>query len=131
MQTRILMAASALFMAVLGTAALFLPEEILRYTGTVPAALINAVVQAAGALYLGFAVLNWLARGVLIGGIYARPLALGNFLHFAVVAISLVQVVLEVRLPLIAGLTAIYVALAAWFGLTLLTRAGQPQPPPG
>lgn len=126
MQTRILMTASALFMVVLGATASFLPEEILRYTGTVPAALINSVVQACGALYLGFAALNWMARGLLIGGIYGRPLALGNFLHFVVVAITLVKVLLELRLPIVIALTVIYAVFAAWFGLVLFTHPAKP-----
>lgn len=126
MQTRILMTASALFMVVLGATASFLPEEILRYTGTVPAALINSVVQAAGALYLGFAALNWMARGLLIGGIYGRPLALGNFLHFVVVAITLVRVLLELQLPIVIALTVIYAVFAAWFGLVLFTHPAKP-----
>jgi hypothetical protein len=76
-------------------------------------------VQTCGALYLGFAVLNWMARGVLIGGIYSRPLALGNFLHFVVVTVTLVKVLFELRLPLIIGLTVAYAVFAAWFGLVL------------
>lgn len=125
MHTRILMSASALFMAVLGAVASFMPEEVLRYTGTVPAPLINSVVQAAGALYLGFAILDWLARGVLIGGIYARPLVLGNFLHFVTVAITLLKVVYDVHLPLPITLAAIYTAFALWFGLVLFTHPGK------
>jgi hypothetical protein len=124
MQTRILMSASALFMAVLGAIASFLPEEVLRYTGTVPAPLINSVVQTCGALYLAFAVLNWMARGVLIGGIYSRPLALGNFLHFFVVTVTLIKVLFELRLPLIIGLTTAYTVLAVWFGLVLFRHPG-------
>lgn len=116
------MVTSALFMAVLGAVASFFPEEILRYTGTVPAALINSVVQTCGALFLGFAILNWMARGVLIGGIYSRPLALGNFLHFTVVAITLVKVLFELTLPMIIGLTIIYSIFALWFGMVLFTH---------
>lgn len=119
------MGASALFMAVLGGVMSFLPEEILRYTGTVPAPLINSVVQACGALYLGFAILNWMARGVLIGGIYSRPLALGNFLHFVVVAVTLVKVLVDLRLPLVVGLTTAYSVFAVWFGLALFTHPGR------
>ena len=125
MQTRVLMSASALFMIVLGATASFLTEEVLRYTGTVPAPLINSVVQAGGALYLGFAALNWMARGVLIGGIYSRPLALGNFLHFFVVAVTLIKVLFELRLPLIVGLAIAYTVLAVWFGLVLFRRPGE------
>lgn len=109
-------------MAVLGAVASFFPEEILRYTGTVPAALINSVVQTCGALFLGFAILNWMARGVLVGGIYSRPLALGNFLHFTVVAITLVKVLFELALPMIIGLTIIYSIFALWFGMVLFTH---------
>jgi hypothetical protein len=119
------MSASALFMTALGATASFLPEEVLRYTGTVPAPLINSVVQAGGALYLGFAALNWMARGVLIGGIYSRPLALGNFLHFFVVAVTLIKVLFELRLPLIVGLAIAYTVLAVWFGLVLFRRPGE------
>lgn len=116
------MVTSALFMAVLGAVASFFPEEILRYTGTVPAALINSVVQTCGALFLGFAILNWMARGVLVGGIYSRPLALGNFVHFTVVAITLVKVLFELALPMIIGLTIIYSIFALWFGMVLFTH---------
>jgi hypothetical protein len=71
-----------------------------------------------------------MARGVLIGGIYARPLALGNFLHFFVVAVTLIKVLFELRLPLIVGLTISYTVLAAWFGLVLFTHPGRSQRDP-
>jgi len=120
------MSASALFMALLGAVASFLPQEILRYTGTVPAPLINSVVQACGALYFGFAMLNWMARGVLIGGIYSRPLVLGNFVHFLVVGVTLVQALVELRSPFppVVVLTIAYAIFAAWFGLVLFGHPG-------
>jgi len=126
MQTRILMSASALFMALLGAVASFMPQEILRYTGTVPAPLINSVVQACGALYFGFATLNWMARGVLIGGIYSRPLALGNFVHFFVVGVTLVKALFELRSPVppVVALTGAYTIFAVWFGLVLFGHPG-------
>ena len=40
------------------------------------------IAQLAGVLYLGFAALNWMARGNIIGGIYSRPVTIGNVLHF-------------------------------------------------
>ncbi len=81
MHSRILMMTSAAFLAVLGLATSYMPQEVLGLHGTVPDTPTLLLVQMAGALYLGFAILNWTARGILIGGIYARPVALGNFLH--------------------------------------------------
>jgi hypothetical protein len=52
-------------------------------------------VQILGALYLGFAVLNWMSKGVRMGGIYARPLAMGNGLHFLVGAFTLFRYALQ------------------------------------
>lgn len=126
MQTRILMTLSALFMAVLGAVASFMPQEVLIYIGTLPEPLVVTMIQAAGALYLAFAMLNWMARGVLIGGIYARPVGAGNFVHFTIVTITLIKVLFTLRSPLLVTLTAIYTVFAAWFALVIFTRAGRP-----
>ncbi len=40
------------------------------------------IVQLLGALYFSFALINWTAKDSAIGGIYARPVSLGNFGHF-------------------------------------------------
>ena len=79
MATRILMITSAAFLALIGLAESFVPEKVLEIHGTVPDNATLLMVQMMGAIYLGFAFLNWMARGVLIGGIYARPIAIGNF----------------------------------------------------
>src|SRR5690554_807445 len=94
LNTNVLMVLSALLMALLGMAATFLPQEIAAYAGAEADALMVLVVQATGALYLGFAFLNWTARANLMGGIYSRPVALGNFLHFAMVTLALGKAVL-------------------------------------
>ena len=125
MQTRILMTLSALFMAVLGVVASFMPQEVLIYTGTLPEPLLVTMVQAAGALYLAFAMLNWMARGVLIGGIYARPVAAGNFVHFMIVTITLIKVLFTLRSPLLITLTAVYTVCAAWFALVIFAPGGR------
>src|ERR1700687_721640 len=91
MNTRLLMSLSALFMAGLGVVASFLPHEIATHFGARPDSQIVLVIQIGGTAYLGFAILNWMARAVLIGGIYSLPVALGNFLHFGVVAIILLK----------------------------------------
>jgi hypothetical protein len=123
MKTKILMTLSAILMAVLGLAATFLPQEILSQLGVEPHGLAVLQLQILGALYLGFAMLNWMARGNLIGGVYSRPVAMGNFLHFAVIAITLVKALLggmESRGVLIGAV--LYPVFAVWFGLVAFTH---------
>jgi hypothetical protein len=120
MQTRLLMWASAAFTGVLGVAASFAPHEILAYVGMDAAPAAVLLVQVVGALYLGVAMQNWMARGNTIGGIYSRPLVVGNVVHFTVVAIVLVK-------ALAAGSSSFYVmvgavaytAFAVWFGYVM------------
>jgi hypothetical protein len=122
LQTRALMSASAAFLAALGTGLSFLPQELLSYAGSSATGVAVVLVQATGALYLGFAILNWMSRGVIIGGIYARPVALGNFMHFAVVSTVLVKYLLVRFSTDMMIATVIYVAFATWFGLVLFTH---------
>jgi hypothetical protein len=120
MHTKILMILSAVFMAALGLAASFLPKEILTYAGAWDEGVEVFVVQALGALCLGFAILNWSARNALIGGMHNRPIALGNFMHFLVVAVTLIKVLLAGFYTLeVMAAAAIYAAFAMGFGLTI------------
>jgi len=84
MNTKILMIASSLVMGFLGICFTFLPGEILGFSGVEPADLNTLFLQITGSLYFAFAMLNWMAKGNLIGGIYSKPVAIGNFTHFMV-----------------------------------------------
>ncbi len=126
MHTKLLMSGSAVFMALLGIAASFFPQEILAYLGSPPEGREVIVVEIAGALYLGFATLNWMARGNLIGGVYSRPVALGNFLHFFVVAAVLIRAaVAAARTPDVVIGAVVYALFALGFGLVLFTHPGR------
>lgn len=125
-----LMSVSAVVMFVLGTGASFLPHETIAYAGARPTPMLVLVVQALGALYLGFAVLDWMARSNRIGGIYSRPIALGNFLHFAVLALALVRALMGgPRTPVIAVLAITYGVLALGFASVLFSRPRDPEKP--
>ena len=126
--SRVLMSTSAVFLAVLGLATSYMPDRVLGLHGTVPDTATMLFVQMAGALYLGFAILNWTARGVLIGGIYARPVALGNFLHFAMVAVMLIRAAIVHGVMQLAISATVFSVFAIWFGLVLFkppTRISQ------
>ncbi len=114
------MSGSALFLAGSGILATFAPQEIAGHFGMAANPFAVTLVQAVGALYLGFALMNWMAREVLIGGIYSRPVAVGNFLHFAVGAITLLKLVVHgwTSSAMPAG-AAIYSLFAVGFGMVV------------
>ena len=113
------MSTSAVFLAVLGFATSYMPDKVLGIHGTVPDMPTMLLIQMAGALYLGFAILNWTARRVLIGGIYARPVALGNFLHFAMVSVMLIKAAIVHGVVQLAISATVFSVFAIWFGLVL------------
>ena len=119
MHTRLLMMFSAIFMALLGLATSYFPDKVLATHGTVPDNATLLLVQMMGAVYLGFALLNWTARGVLIGGIYARPVALGNFLHFAMVGVMLTRAAITHGVVQLATSAFVFSVFAIWFGIVL------------
>lgn len=112
---------SAIFLALLGLLTSYFPDKVLETHGTVPDNATLLLIQMMGALYLGFAILNWTARGVLMGGIYARPLALGNFLHFAMVGVMLAKAAYTHGVVQLATSAVVFSAFAAWFGIVLFT----------
>jgi hypothetical protein len=121
--TRLLMSSSALFLAALGVSASFLPREILGHVGSPVGWFAELVIQLAGAGFIAFAVLNWAARGNMIGGIYGRPIALGNFAHFAIGAITLIKAGSSLRgSALLLAVAAGYAVFAVWFGYTVFGR---------
>jgi len=84
MNTKIIMTASSVFMGLIGIALIFLQSEVLKALGEMPNPTLNLTLQLLGALYFGFAMTNWMAKAVLMGGIYSRPLSIGNFSHFLI-----------------------------------------------
>ena len=112
MHTKILMNLSAVWMALLGLIASFAPFEVLRHFGAPPDRHAALFLQLLGAAYLGFAMMNWMAREVLIGGIYSRPLAMGNMVHFLVAGLALVKSGL-----IVAAL--VYGVFVVWFGMVV------------
>lgn len=71
---------AALCLGAAGLLFLFAPQE----TG---AALLpgasgaDKLIQLLGAALLGFAMMNWTAKGAALGGIYGRAVVIGNLMH--------------------------------------------------
>ncbi len=126
MNSRYLMIASAAVLAALGLLLSFAPEETLAYLGQPATGAVPVLLQLAGALYLGFAVMNWTAKGSVLGGIYGRAIVLGNFLHFTMGALALLKAAIDPGLgTIIWVLTGIYAVFALLFGRMLFTHPGK------
>tara|TARA_R110000772_G_scaffold184144_3_gene295230 strand:- start:62 stop:454 length:393 start_codon:yes stop_codon:yes gene_type:complete len=124
MNTKILMTSSASFLAIIGILFSFLPNEIMDYLNVEPNIITALFLKIMSALYLGFGILNWMAKGTLIGGIYNRPIAIGNLMHFGVGAIALVKITTNIQAhsEVIISLTVVYAIFAILFVYTFRTN---------
>lgn len=122
--TRILMTFAALMMMSTGILFSFLPGEIWTWLygsskmDTSP----EILLQIIGALYFAFGMVNWTAKGNLIGGIYARPIAIGNLTHFVIAGLALIKYYFTspatVLLPVVATYTVLAILFAIVFSRT-------------
>ena len=120
MNTKILMILSGYFMFVAGVIFSFFPQEALKMLGETANPITVIILQITGALYFGFGILNQMAKGNLMGGIYSRPIALGNFMHFLVAGIALLKsTAVFNNSPYIWAAAAIYLGFAIAFGLVV------------
>ena len=122
--TKIIMISSTLFLGMSGAILTFLPNEIISSIGIRPSHITTLFLQLMGAMYLGFAMLNWMAKGTLIGGIYNRPIAIGNLMHFGVGAIALIKIIFKIltHKEIVIALAAVYVIFAILFAYVLRTN---------
>lgn len=119
--TKLVLSSSAILLGILGISLSFFPQEISI------ALKINSesylFLQLMGALYFGFAMVNWMVKGSTIGGIYNRPIAIGNFSHFVIGALALIKFSSNAidSIPILT-LTAIYTVFAIIFSLIVFTH---------
>lgn len=125
---RVLMTASAILLSLVGAFCTFAPDVVLRRLGAPVTSALLLVVQMLGALALGHAMLNWISRHALLGGIYGRPVVLGNVAHFTTAALGMVKLLAgAAELRVLWPLAAAYAVLAVGFG-RLLFRHPIPTP---
>jgi hypothetical protein len=119
MNTKLLMTASAIFMGILGITCSFLPKEVLINFQQTPTFTLILFIQILGALYFGFALLNWMAQSLVIGGIYSKPISIGNFCHFGIAGLALIKGTLssEFKSKYILVFAIVYLVFAVLFGI--------------
>jgi len=121
MNTKLLMKTSAIVLGATGIILIFMPQEVSRYLNLTESTF--ALFQILGALYFGFAMLNWTAKANLIGGIYSRPVAIANFTHFLIGGLSLIKLVIHNTSGACIWVCAIlYVVFSLLFGYVFFTN---------
>jgi hypothetical protein len=122
MNTKLVMIASAFVMGVIGIVFSFMPHEVLAYFGSDAAAINPLILQLMGAMYFSFAMINWTAKANLIGGIYNKPVAIGNLTHFTIGALALSKAYVSSHSSVILIPSLIYVIFAILFGAIFFTH---------
>jgi len=132
-QSKALMSASALALALLGLPCIFAPDVVQQRLAGSSSAGAELVVQITGALYLGFAGLNWMGKANLMGGIYGRPVAIGNLLHFLVASFALFKAAQVTGIRFLWPIALGYASFALGFALIVfrnpLPASDKPSPP--
>ncbi len=124
MNTKLLMTTSAFTLGILGISLSFLPKEIAQYLTADNNIISILFLQLLGALYLGFSMMNWMAKGSIIGGIYNKPIAIGNFMHYGVGVLALIKIIssIELHREIFIVLTIIYAVFALSFAYVFRTN---------
>ena len=119
MNTKSLMTLSAMILALIGISLIFLPKEILDYLELSVSDTLELLMQIIGSLYFAFAMLNWMSKGSLIGGIYGRPKAIANLTHFVIAGLALIKGILSnpSLSYIIWSIAIIYSIFAILFGI--------------
>ena len=119
MNTKLLMTLSAMILALIGISLIFLPNEILDYLELSVSETLQLLMQIIGSLYFALAILNWMSKGSLIGGIYNRPIAMANLTHFVIAGLALIKGILAnpSLSYVIWSIAIIYSIFAIFFGI--------------
>ena len=119
MNTKLLMTLSAIILALIGISLIFFPKEILNYFGSSVSDTLELFMQIIGSFYYAFAMLNWMSKGSIIGGIYNRPIAIANLTHFVIAGLALIKGILSnpSLSYIIWSIAIIYSIFAILFGI--------------
>lgn len=144
---RAVLAASALFLGLVGFLLMLAPDELGAWLGILPApgaasggtgaaqALqgTTAGVELFGAALFSVGFMDWLARGAIYGGIYGRPIALGNFLLGLLAATVLLREASRLPGHVLSALFAVHAAAFGWilFRARPWERGGPAEPGAG
>ncbi|MEO8224275.1 MAG: hypothetical protein ABI661_05675 [Gammaproteobacteria bacterium] len=113
---------SAGFLAIGGLVLLFAPDELLPRALPAFPVTVSWMGQLVAAGWLGLAVLNWVSRSTVLGGIYGRPVVLANAWFYFIGATTLLRVMFAHEHLMMLGWIAVPVAVFAGVYAWLLFR---------
>ncbi|SMD34627.1 hypothetical protein SAMN04488029_2105 [Reichenbachiella faecimaris] len=119
MKTKILMILSVAYLSTQGVLFTFLPQEVNAHFGQSTAGVGLLISQTLGAALLAFALLNWMTRSNILGGIYGKPLMMANFLFFFASGMSYLK---AADSPVVWVMAAISMAFGFSFGYVAFTH---------
>ena len=123
MKTTHAMTISSLCLTAFGALLLFAPDEI--SAALTSSAGGSVFVQVCAAAILGFAAMNWIARGSALGGIYGRAVVVGNQTHLMIGALLLVSRGISAPRSLAYWtVTGLYICGAVYFSYLLFFSSG-------
>ena len=80
----------------------------------------SIIFQIQGSLYFAFAMLNWMTKANIMGGIYSRPIAMTNFTHFMIGVLAFTKSrIRNSNISFIWPAMITYLILAVLFGIVL------------
>jgi len=113
---RKLMITSGLVHVIVGVLLIFIPEELLLWTDGHAGDVATLAVSITGAAILGIGMLNYLGRSAIYGGIYGKPIVLGNLIFHFIAALELIRYLFEVhQFGYLVIFAILYAFLAAGF----------------
>jgi hypothetical protein len=117
------MTTSAIVLMAMGILLTFAPDDVQAiFTPHDQTRTVSLILQILGALYFAFGMINWTAKANLIGGIYGRPIAIGNLCHFTIGGLAVIKAYLSTGEAMILPLLFIYVPLGIAFGVVFFTH---------
>ncbi|MFZ4621606.1 MAG: hypothetical protein ACOYNS_13680 [Bacteroidota bacterium] len=122
MNTKLLMTGSSVLLLVAGVAITFLPQEILAQFTVQSNQELTLTLQILGAFYFAFGMVNWLGKESLLGGIYGRPIVVGNVTHFLIGALALIKGITLHNSIILWIAAGVYAVFAVLFTLTMYTQ---------
>lgn len=118
MSSRTILTITSILLFAAGGLAVFAADEVAGLMDLEVSFETRMFAEFAGIGMLALAIQNWMSRGRPIGGVYARPLGLGNLLFFSSSALTLGRYLAAETLPIeaiaLCGLFALLAVAFAW-----------------
>lgn len=93
---KIIMITSGFLNGILGIVLTFMPQEIGGWLGMASQTGAEVLVlQLLGGTLFGFGMINYMGRNAILGGIYGKPIILGNMVFHFIVALELARYMFE------------------------------------